>query len=203
VRFLAIDADSGKSRCLDLYPAGGVGNLVKSRSWTPYQRKKSRPLDSEIQWDSEKENQMKRPDKASLAVRILERLARRQLKYFDLGRQIAGEMPMGELRRSLNAPRFNNWDQAVRLCEQLRAIKVDPTGLVSLIQMPARLFPPPPPTPRKSAGRHRSQRDLEQRSEWFTKNVLGSDEDGETAADDPFADIRDDVKAWFLPHGSK
>jgi hypothetical protein len=34
VRFLAIDADSGKSRCLDLYPAGGIGNLEKSRTWT-------------------------------------------------------------------------------------------------------------------------------------------------------------------------
>ena len=110
---------------------------------------------------------------------------------------------MKQLRRSLNAYRFNNWDQAVRLCEQLRAIKVGPGGLATLLQVPARLFPPPPPAKRKSAGRIRSARELEQRREWFKKNVLGNDEDGETAADDPFADMRDDVKAWFLLHGSK
>jgi len=145
----------------------------------------------------------KKPSTAALAVRILEKLARRQLKYFDVGRPISAKMPMKQLRRSLNAYRFNNWDQAVRLCEQLRAVKVDPGGLATLLQVPARLFPPPPPAKRKSAGRIRSARELEQRREWFKKNVLGNDEDGETAADDPFADIRDDVKAWLLPHGSK
>jgi hypothetical protein len=144
----------------------------------------------------------KKPSTAALAVRILEKLAGRRLKYFDAGRQISAEMPMKQLRRALNAYRFNNWDQAVRLCEQLRAIKVCPSGLATLLQVPARLFPPPPPAKRKSAGRIRSARELEQRRQWFKKNVLGNDEDGETP-DDPFADMRDDVKAWLFPHGSK
>jgi hypothetical protein len=117
----------------------------------------------------------KKPSTAALAARILGRLAGRQLKYFDAGRPISAEMPMKQLCRSLNAYRFNNWDQAIRLCEQLRAIKVGPDGLTTLLQVPARLFPRPSPAKHKSAGRHRSARELEQRREWFKKNVL---EDG-------------------------
>jgi hypothetical protein len=113
---------------------------------------------------------------------------------------------MGQLRRALNAYRLAGWDQAVDVCRQLGAIHIDQNGTVKLLLAPARLFPSPPPAPRKSAGRIRSARELEQRREWFKKNVLENAEDGETAPDDPFADIRDDVKAWLLPllrHGSK
>jgi hypothetical protein len=117
----------------------------------------------------------KKPSTGALAVRIMEKLARRQLKYFDVGRPISGDMPMGELRRALNAYRFNNWYQAIRFCEQLRAIKVGSGSIVTLLQVPARLFPPPTPAKHKSAGRHRNAQDLEQRRQWFTKNVL---EDG-------------------------
>jgi hypothetical protein len=67
--------------------------------------------------------------------------------------------------------------------------------------VPARLFPPPPPAKHKSAGRHRSARELEQRREWFKKNVLENDEDGEKTAGDPYADMRDDVKDWFIRQG--
>jgi hypothetical protein len=56
---------------------------------------------------------MKKPDKASLAVRILERLAGRRLEYVDVGyRTISGEMSMGQLRRALNAYRLAGWNQA-------------------------------------------------------------------------------------------
>ena len=34
ISFLVIDADSGKSRCVDLYPAGGVGIWRSPEGWT-------------------------------------------------------------------------------------------------------------------------------------------------------------------------
>jgi hypothetical protein len=137
---------------------------------------------------------MKRPDKASLAVRILERLARRQLKYFDVGRPIAGEMSMGQLRRALNAYRLAGWDQAVDVCKQFGAISIDQNGTVKLLVVPARLFPPPPRPTRKSAGRYRSEKELAERRAWVTKKRLEKGEDlEEIEADEP----RDDVKAWL------
>jgi hypothetical protein len=136
----------------------------------------------------------KKPSTAALAARILDRLAGRRLTYVDVGRLISAAMPMKQLRRSLNAYRFNNWDQAVRFCEQLRAIKVGPDGLTTLLQVPARLFPTPPPPTRKSAGRYRSERDLAQRSAWVKKKRLEAGEDLEEIEDD---EPRDDVKEWL------
>ena len=137
---------------------------------------------------------MKRPDKASLAVRILERLARRRLEYVDVGCPISGEMPIGQLRRALNAYRLDNWEQALNVCKQFGAISVDQNGTVKLLVVPARLFPPPPPAPRKSAGRNRSEKELAERRAWVTKKRLEAGEDLDEIEDD---EPRDDVKAWL------
>lgn len=134
---------------------------------------------------------MKRPDKASLAMRILERLAGRQLKYFDVGCPISGEMSMGQLRRALNAYRMDNWEQALNVCKQFGAISIDQNGTVKLLGVPGRLFPPPPPPTRKSAGRYRSERDLAQRRAWVAKKRLEAGEDLEEIEDD---EPRDDIK---------
>jgi len=136
---------------------------------------------------------MKRPDKASLAVRILERLAGRQLKYFDVGCPISGEMPMGKLRRALNAYRLAGWDQAVDVCKQFGAISVDQNGTVKLLGAPARLFPPPPRPRRNSAGRYRSEKELAERRAWVKKKRLEAGEDLEEIEDD---EPRDDLKDW-------
>jgi hypothetical protein len=138
---------------------------------------------------------MKRPDKESLAVRILERLAGRRLEYVDVGcRTISGEMPMGQLRRALNAYRLAGWDQAVDVCKQFGAISIDQNGTVKLLVVPARLFSLPPPPTRKSAGRYRSERDLAQRRAWVAKKRLEAGEDLEEIDDD---EPRDDVKEWL------
>ena len=137
---------------------------------------------------------MKRPDKASLAVRILERLAGRRLEYVDVGcRTISGEMSMGQLRRALNAYRLADWDQALNMCKQFGAISIDQPGKVKLLGVPARLFSPPPRPTRKSAGRYRSEKELAERRAWVTKKRLEKGEDlEEIEMDEP----RDDLKAW-------
>jgi hypothetical protein len=168
--------------------------FCKSRNLDSYQWEKVQILDSEIQGESEREGQIKKPDKASLAVRILERLAGRRLKYFDSGCPISGEMPMGQLRRALNAYRLVGWDQAVDVCKQFGAISIDQNGTVKLLGVPSRLIPPPPPPTRKSAGRYRSERDLPQRRAWVMKKRLEAGEDLEEIEDD---EPRDDVKEWL------
>jgi hypothetical protein len=137
---------------------------------------------------------MKRPDKASLAVRILERLAGRRLGYVDVGCPISAEMPMGQLRRALNAYRLAGWDQAVDVCKQFGAISIDQNGIVKLLGVPGRLIPPPPPAPRKSAGRNRSEKELAERRAWVTKKRLEAGEDLEEIEDD---EPRDDLKDWI------
>ena len=136
---------------------------------------------------------MKRPDKATLAVRILERLAGRRLEYVDVGRPISAEMPMGQLRRALNAYRLAGWDEAVDVCKQFGAISIEQNGMVKLLGVPGRLFPAAPPAPRKSAGRYRNERDLAQRRAWVKKKRLEAGEVLEEIEDD---EPRDDLKAW-------
>jgi hypothetical protein len=136
----------------------------------------------------------KKPDTKTLAARILGRLAGRRLNNTDVDRPISGEMSVGQLRRALNAYRMANWGQAVDLCQHSGAISIDQHGMVRLLKVPARLFPPPPPAKRRSAGRHRSERDIAQRLGWFTTKRLERGEGiEETGEDEP----RDDIKAWL------
>jgi hypothetical protein len=135
----------------------------------------------------------KKPNTAALAVRILERLAGRRLNYLDVGHRIPGEMPMGKLRRALNAYRMNNWVNALELCKHYGAISIDQSGVVKLLVMPVRLFPTPPPPPRKSAGRYRSEKELAERRAWVMKKRLEGGEDLEENEDD---EPRDDIKDW-------
>ena len=137
---------------------------------------------------------MKRPDKAILAMRIIERLAGRRLEYADVGCPISAEMPMGQLRRALNAYRMDNWEQALNVCKQFGAISIDQTGTVKLLGVPGRLFPAPPPPTRKSAGRYRCERDRAQRRAWVKKKRLEAGEDLEEIEDD---EPRDDLKDWI------
>ena len=135
----------------------------------------------------------KKPSTTALAVRILEKLAGRQLKYFDVGCPISGEMPMGQLRRALNAYRLADWDRALNVCKQFGAISIDQPGKVKLLGVPARLFSPPPRPTRKSAGRYRSEMELAERRAWVTKKRLEKGEDlEEIEMDEP----RDDLKDW-------
>jgi len=136
---------------------------------------------------------MKRPDKASLAVRILERLAGRRLGYVDVGCPISAEMPMGQLRRALNAYRMDNWEQALNVCRQFGAISINQSGTVKLLGVPSRLFPSPPPPTRKSAGRNRSEEEKAARRAWVIKKRLENGEDLEEIEDD---EPRDDIKDW-------
>jgi hypothetical protein len=136
----------------------------------------------------------KKPSTGALAVRLLEKLAGRRLKYFDVGRPISGEMSMGQLRRALNAYRMGNWDNALELCKRSGAISIDQDGTVKLLVVPARLFPAPPPAPRKSAGRNRSEEDKAARRAWVIKKRLENGEDLEEIEDD---EPRDDVKEWL------
>lgn len=132
----------------------------------------------------------RRPHEAALAIRVLERVAGRKLDHTDVGRPVHGEMPMAQLRRSLNAYRFPEWEDAIELCKRLGAVSIDVGDLVKPRTAPARLFPPPPRV-KRSAGRHRTARDKAARQAWVEKKRRERGEDPDE--DEP----RDDIKEWL------
>lgn len=135
---------------------------------------------------------MEKPKEMTLAVRILERLVGRVLHHTDVGRPIRGEMPMGQLRRALNAYRHPGWDDALDLCQRCGAITIDLDSTVRVVSIPRSLFPPPPRAGRRSAGRYRSEKDRAARRTWVEQKPQERGEDL-VAEDEP----REDIKEWL------
>ncbi len=139
---------------------------------------------------------MKRANSATLAARILSTLAGRNLDNLDAGRAVPGEMELGKLRRVMNAYRHPDWEYALGLCRMYGGISIDPAGTVKLLVVPGRFFPTPP-RKHRSAGRHRSERDLEARRAWVEQKRRERGEIPDEEDDDPLDDMRPDIRAYF------
>jgi hypothetical protein len=80
-----------------------------------------------------------------------------------------------DLYRCLNGSRYSNYDEAIERLRLKGAIKIDPKSrVVTLLRFPGELFPPKK-AKRRSKGRQRSQRDLEQRAAWLGRKVAEKD----------------------------
>jgi hypothetical protein len=89
-----------------------------------------------------------------------------------------GRLGWRELYRHLNGYRHQDYRQSIERLRLSEAIAIDPESrVVTLLRTPAQLFPPEPlrhgrkKVKRPSKGRHRSQRDLEQRAAWLAKKL--------------------------------